>query len=259
MMNEYFKIDNFGLMISVFVMFIVMLISSLNQLKLTKEIFIGTLRSFFQLFLMGFVLKYTFQHSHWFYTFSLLIMMIIFAAYEAYKRIKVKNIRLFEYLLFSLIIGSVIPLSAIFYLVIKIKPWYNIQFIIPISGMVVANSMTALSLGLKNFLLEVDTNRSLIETKLSLGASSSNSIQPIFQRSFYNGILPSINSLMVLGIAKLPGMMTGQILAGVAPMESVKYQLMIMYMISFSTTLSLLILLKLSKKIVFNNRDQLVV
>lgn len=259
MMNEYFKIDNTGLMISVFAMFIVMLISSLNRLKLSKEIFIGTIRSFFQLFLMGFVLKYTFQHSHWYYTFSLLIMMILFATYEAYKRIKIKNFKVFQYLLFSLTIGSMIPLSMIFYLVIKIKPWYNIQFIIPISGMIVANSMTALSLGLKNFLQEIDTNRCLIETKLSVGSSSALSVRSIFQRSYYNGILPSINSLMVLGIAKLPGMMTGQILAGVSPLESVKYQLMIMYMISFSTALSLLILLKLSKKIVFNQRDQIII
>ncbi len=258
-MNEYFKIDNMGLMISVFAMFIVMLISSLNHLKLSKEIFIGTLRSFFQLFLMGFVLKYTFQHSHWYYTFSLLIMMILFATYEAYKRIKIKNYQLFQYILFALTIGSLIPLSVIFYLVIKIKPWYNIQFIIPISGMIVANSMTALSLGLRNFLQEIETNRLLIETKLSLGATSKNSIKPIFQKSYYNGILPSINSLMVLGIAKLPGMMTGQILAGVSPLESVKYQLMIMYMISFSTALSLLILLELSKKIVFNQREQIII
>ncbi len=258
-MNEYFRIGNPGLFFSVLAMFFVMIISSLNRLKLSKEILIGTIRSFFQLFLMGFVLRYTFQNSRWYITISLFIMMLLFATYEAYKRVQIRNTKFFYYILFSLSIGSLIPLAMIFYLIIGIKPWYNVQFIIPISGMIVANSMTALSLGLNNFLQEIDSNRLLIETKLSLGANSTNAIRIIFQKSYYNGILPTINALMVLGIAKLPGMMTGQILAGIPPLESVKYQLMIMYMISFSTALSLLILLKLSKRIVFNNREQLVI
>lgn len=257
-MNEYFIIDNWGLGISVLSMFIVMILSSINRLKLSKEIFIGTIRSFIQLFLMGFLLKYTFANSHWAITIVLFVAMLLFASSEAYKRIKIKDLKIFRYILISLGIGSIIPLSMIFYLVIKIEPWYNIRFIIPITGMIMANSMTALALGLKNYLDEISANKSLIEAKLSLGANARESISSIFRKSYYNGLLPSINALMVLGIAKIPGMMTGQILAGTSAIESVKYQLMIMYMISFSTAISLLILLRLAKKIVFNRREQLV-
>ncbi len=256
-MNNYLRIDNIGLLISVSTMFVVMLLSSLNRLKLTKDILIATIRSFIQLFIMGYVLKYTMTHSHWYFTAVLFLFMLFFAAYEAYKRLKIKLRGLFAYILFSLSIGSLIPLVLIFYFILKIKPWYDIQYIIPISGMIVANSMTALSLGLNNYISDIQNSRLMIESKLSLGAKPSLAVKNTFQNSYYNGILPSINSLMVLGIAKLPGMMTGQILAGAMPIESVKYQLMIMYMITFSNALSLLLLFKLSDKIIFNNREQL--
>ena len=259
MMNNYLKIDNLGLFISVAVMFIVMFLASINRLKLTKDIFIGTIRAFIQLFIMGFILRYTFTHSHWIFTAILFLFMLLFAAYEAYKRLKFKSSRLFQYILISLSAGSLIPLFIIFYLILKIKPWYNIRYIIPISGMIVANSMTALSLGLNNYMTDIKNNRMMIYSKLSLGATAPYSVIDIFQKAYYNGILPSINSLMVLGIAKLPGMMTGQILAGVMPIESVKYQLMIMYMITFSNSISLLLLLKLANKVIFNAQEQLLI
>ncbi len=258
-MSNYLAIDNFGLFLSVFVMFIVMLLASLNRLNLTKEIIIGTIRSFIQLFIMGFVLKYTFIHSNWIFTIVLFLFMLVFAAYEAYKRLKFKRKEIFWHIFFALSVGSLIPLFLIFYPILKIRPWYNIRYIIPISGMIVANSMTAISLGLNNYIADIQNNRLKILAKLSLGASPSYSVTDIFRKSYYNGILPSINSLMVLGIAKLPGMMTGQILAGAMPVESVKYQLMIMYMITFSNSISILILLKLSNKLIFNEREQLTI
>jgi len=274
-MSNYISISNTSLMLSLSLMFVVIIISILNKLNIIGSILLGTVRSFVQLTFMGYVLSLIFDLQKWYFTITILLIMLIFATMDSYKRIdfrfdpvcKKKGIfkknlsscypKTFRYCLLSMVLGNLLPLAFIFYLVLNVSPWYNPQYIIPISAMIISNTMTAISLFLNTFGNQIKLRLLEVEAKLSLGSSPAGAINLIKNNSIKSGLIPTINTLMVLGIVKLPGMMTGQILGGVDPIESVRYQLLIMYTIAASTALSLFILAYLTEKALFNHREQI--
>ena len=256
-MNDYILISNTSLLISVSLMLVVAIIGFINKLGITKNVLLGTIRSFAQLTLMGYVLEWIFDLSRWYFTVLMIIVMIIFATYDSYKRIDFRPGKTFFCCLTSMVIGTAFPLAFMFYIVLKIAPWYNPQYVIPISAMVISNTMTAISIALNTFGNDLRLRRYEVEAKLSLGAKKGLALEAIRKSAIKAGLIPTINALMVLGIVKLPGMMTGQILGGVSPIESVKYQLLIMYMISSAAAVSLFILVYLVENGVFNNREQI--
>jgi putative ABC transport system permease protein len=256
-MNDYITISNTSLIVSVSLMLVVAVIGLLNKLGITKNVLLGTIRSFAQLTLMGYVLEWIFDLEKWYLTVLMLMIMITFATYDSYKRIDFRIGKTFVCCFSSMLIGNAFPLAFMFYLVLQVTPWYNPQYVIPISAMVISNTMTAISICLNTFGSELRLRRFEVEAKLSLGAKKSTALEMIRKSSIKAGLIPTINALMVLGIVKLPGMMTGQILGGVAPIESVKYQLLIMYMISSATAVSLFLLVYMVERGVFNEREQI--
>ena len=257
-MGEYISISNWGLFGSIAFMLLVALVAFLAKLGITKSIFIGTIRSFFQLILMGYVLSYVFNANKWYFTILIVIIMFVFAAWDSYKSIKFKPKKIFAHSLLAMFLGSVFPLAYLFYGLLTLNTWYDPQYIIPISAMVISNTMSGISICLNHFGSNLKLKKLEVEAKLSLGASSNLATEEIQKSSIRAGLIPTITALMVLGIVKLPGMMTGQIIGGVDPVESVKYQLLIMYIISASTAVSLYILVKLLQSSIFNKRGQLV-
>lgn len=258
-MDSYISISNTVVVLSLLLMVVVLLIGFIKKLGITKNVFVGTVRSFLQLFAMGYILSFIFDAQKWYYTALILIIMFGFASFDSYKRINFKPRSIFWISLIANFIGSVIPLAFMFYVVLRVKPWYEPQYIIPISAMVISNTMNSISICLNNFGNEMKLRRLEIETKLALGASCKASTEVIQKNSIKAGLIPTINALMVLGIVKLPGMMTGQILGGVNPVDSVKYQLLIMYMISAATAISLYILVIYVNRAIFSKRAQLLV
>lgn len=274
MNDQYIMISNTSLAVSVALMAVVVLISLLNRLNITRSIILGTVRSFAQLTIMGYVLGWIFGVQRWYLTIVMLAVMLVFATIDSYKRIdfrfepkcqlrgmsrliKLSSQKTFWYCLSSMVMGCIAPLSFMFYIILRVSPWYNPQYIIPISAMVISNTMTAISICLNSYGSELRLRLLEVEAKLSLGAKPSIASELIRKNAIKAGLIPTINALMVLGIVKLPGMMTGQILGGVSPVESVKYQLLIMYMISSSTAISLFMLAFLTEKAIFNEREQI--
>lgn len=272
--EQYIAISNSSLAISAAAMLVVAIIALLYKLNITRSILLGTVRSFAQLTIMGNVLGWIFDVRQWYLTVLMLIVMLFFATIDSYKRIDfrfepkcpLKGLRrlvkqcgqkTFWYCLSSMVMGCIAPLAFMFYIVVRVSPWYNPQYIIPMSAMVISNTMTAISICLNTYGNELRLRLLEVETKLSLGARPSKAIELIRKNAVKAGLIPTINVLMVLGIVKLPGMMTGQILGGVAPVESVRYQLLVMYVISASTAISLFILAALTQRAVFNDREQI--
>jgi len=256
-MSDYIVISNTSVLISLGLMLIVAIIGLINKLGITRSVIIGTIRSFAQLTIMGYILGWIFDMQRWYFTVLMLIIMIAFATYDSYKRIDFRPGKTFFCCLSAMLVGNALPLAFMFYMVLQITPWYDPQYVIPISAMVISNTMTAISICLNTFGSELRLRRYEVEAKLSLGASKSLALEAIRKSAMKAGLIPTINALMVLGIVKLPGMMTGQILGGVAPIESVKYQLLIMYMISSAAAISLFLLVYLVERGVFNHRDQI--
>ncbi|MCL2064429.1 MAG: iron export ABC transporter permease subunit FetB [Candidatus Cloacimonetes bacterium] len=257
MENDYIHITNWGLFGSIGFMLLVALVAFLAKLGITKSIFIGTIRSFLQLILMGYVLSFIFKANEWYYTVLIVLIMYVFAAWDSFKGIKFRPKNIFTNSFLAMFLGSIFPLIYMFYALMTVKPWFNPQYIIPISAMVISNTMSGISICLNHFGSNIKLRKLEVEAKLSLGANINQATEEIQKSSIKAGLIPTVNALMVLGIVKLPGMMTGQIIGGVDPVESVKYQLLIMYIISASTAVSLYILVKLIKSSIFNKRGQL--
>lgn len=122
---------------------------------------------------------------------------------------------------------------------IRPDPWFAPQYAIPLFGMILGNAMTGISLGLDALTTAVVAEKPAIEARIALGASRFEALQPILRQALRRGLMPTINAMAAMGIVSLPGMMTGQILAGVPPEQAVRYQLLIMFLISGSTGLGL--------------------
>ena len=116
-----------------------------------------------------------------------------------------------------------------------IGPKDDPRYAIPLLGMVLGNTMTGVSLGLNGLATGLVTRRAGVEARLMLGASRHEALRPVVRAALRNAMMPIINAMSASGVVSLPGMMTGQILGGVAPSEAVKYQILIMFLIAGGT------------------------
>jgi putative ABC transport system permease protein len=253
-MNGSNTIDITSLLIASSLVLVTLFFSYWQKLKLEKEVLIGVIRAIVQLVIVGYILKYIFGFENPFFTTLLLLFMIFNAAKNASKRGKVVRKGLIISFL-SITIGTLVTLAV---LVLSKTIQYEPYQIIPVSGMIIGNSMVALGLCYKQIASDFKNKREEVETKLSLGADILPSSIEIIRDSIKTGMLPTIDSAKTLGIVSLPGMMTGLILAGISPMEAIKYQIMVTFMLLSTTSISSFIACYLSYRSFFNNRKQLI-
>ncbi|HOJ10662.1 MAG TPA: iron export ABC transporter permease subunit FetB [Clostridiales bacterium] len=225
-----------------------------QKLKLEKETIISVVRAVIQLIAVGYILEYVFGYKNPVFTTLLLLFMTFNAAYNAAKRGKaIKNGLLISFL--SILTGTLVTLTI---LILSKAVQYEPYQIIPVSGMIISNSMVALGLCYKQMTSDFKDKREEVETKLSLGADILPSSIEIIRNSIKTGMLPTIDSAKTLGIVSLPGMMTGLILAGTPPLEAIKYQIMVTFMLLSTTSISSFIACYLSYRGFFNSRKQLI-
>ncbi|MCX8131720.1 MAG: iron export ABC transporter permease subunit FetB [Clostridia bacterium] len=223
-----------------------------------KEILISTARMTIQLVLTGYILVYIFENSNPFFTLLIITVMEAFAINNVYKRAKTKiSARLKKLIALSMIAGTVSSLIYFLFVVINVSPWYNPRYFIPIAGMIVGNSMTGISLGVVRLIDGMKTHKHLIESSLMLGASPKTASKNIINNAFDSAILPTINTMVSMGIVSLPGMMTGQVLSGTSPVTAIGYQIAIMLGILGSVSLTVIIFVQLGYKTFFNEHQQL--
>ncbi|RCX14347.1 putative ABC transport system permease protein [Anaerobacterium chartisolvens] len=253
-MNGSNAIDITSLLIASSLVLVTLFFSYWQKLKLEKETIISVIRSIIQLIAVGYVLEYVFGFKSPVFTTLLLIFMIFNAAYNAAKRGKaIKNGLTISFL--SIAAGTVVTLAVlVFSKTIQYEPYQ----IIPVSGMIISNAMVALGLCYKQIASDFKNKREEVETKLSLGADILPSSIEIIRDSIKTGMLPTIDSAKTLGIVSLPGMMTGLILAGTSPMEAIKYQIMVTFMLLSTTSISSFIACYMSYRGFFNGRKQLI-
>lgn len=257
MSDSYIKIDNISLLTAIAFMAIAILISYIEKTKLEKDFFVGTLRCFVQLMIVGYILKAIFDADKWYWVALTLVVMICVAGFEAIRREKKKGRYTFPIVTAAIAAGSISVITVTIIFVVKVKSWYDPQYIIPMMGMLIGNAMNGASLLIDRLHSEIKSNRDKIETKLSLGATPKMAVGQHVWESIRAAMIPAINYLMVIGLVTLPGMMTGQIIAGADPSDSVRYQIVIMYMITASTSITVFISAILAYRRFFNKNLQL--
>nr|WP_229191076.1 ABC transporter permease [Bradyrhizobium brasilense] len=136
-------------------------------------------------------------------------------------------------------------------------PWYHPRYALPLLGMILGNTMTGISLGLDVLTKGLVRERTAIESCLALGGTRYQAVLPVVRDGLRSGFMPIINSIAAVGLVSLPGMMTGQILAGVEPIEAVKYQLLIMFLIAGGTGLGTLAAVMGGARLLTDHRHRL--
>jgi len=226
-------------------------------LGLGKDLVVGTLRTFAQLFLMGFVLVQVFALSWWWLTLLLFAGMIFFAARIVAGRVKDHRVPVFWPVFGSMLLAYMTVSVVVVGLVVQATPWWEPRFFLPLGGMVVGNSMNAVALSLERLFSEVRARRAEVQMRLSLGAEGSEAAADMSAAAVRAGMIPSINSMMGVGVVFIPGMMTGQILAGADPLLAIKYQIVVMLMLVGSTSLGSVAAVLLARRRMFTPAHQL--
>jgi putative ABC transport system permease protein len=171
--------------------------------------------------------------------------MIIVASRTVTQRQKNRTKKLSYLVGFAMTAGSGITVFIATQILLQIKPWYEPHYLIPLAGMVIGNSMNGSTLAIERIDSEIQLRKMEIEAYLALGATARQAAGNCLKAAMKAALIPTINSMMVVGIVALPGMMTGQILSGTSPIIAVKYQIIIMYMIALSVAISSFILVNL--------------
>ncbi|MBF7095510.1 ABC transporter permease [Alkalibacter mobilis] len=239
---------------------ILLIIVKTRGISREREILISSVRMTLQLVFTGYVLVFIFENPSPLLTVAVIIIMEIFAVNNIYKRSKNSLSRSLKRIIaFSMVSGTIFSLVYFLLVVVRIAPWYDPRYFIPIAGMLIGNSMTGISLGVNNMVSNMYTQRLLVESALMLGATPKMAAKEITDTAFDSAILPTINSMLGMGIVFLPGMMTGQILSGTSPVTAIEYQIAIMMGILGSVSLSVILFVQLGYGTFFNERSQLVI
>ncbi len=209
------------------------------HLGLERQLLIASLRMVVQLLLLGLVLKFIFETVSPLFTLLAALVMIMFAGYEIFAR---QERRLSGWWGYGIGTGCILfggALVTVYALVTQLEPdpWYHPRYALPLLGMILGNMMTGIALGLTTLSNRAVRERNSIETMLALGFPRADAFRPLVREAMRAGMIPIINSMSAVGLVSIPGMMTGQILAGADPWDAIKYQILIMFLIAGSTVI----------------------
>lgn len=228
-----------------------------QNIDIKKDVSVGTIRTFVQLLAVGYVLKWLFDIENLPLLFVVLTMMVAFASWEGMKRPEFKIPHLYPILFFSIVISAGLILALTIGLVIPVDPWWRPNYFLPLAGILIGNSLNGAALTADRLSSEIHQRRLEIEASLALGANATQAINRSLRAAVKGALIPSINSLMTVGIVHLPGIMVGQILAGTPPVQAIKYQIVIMYMLLGTKAIGSILTGMLVYRQFFTHRHQL--
>lgn len=229
------------------------------QLGVERQLLTSAARSTIQLLLIGLVLKLLFDNVHLLWVTLMAGVMISVAGREVMVRQKRRFTGWWGFGVgsLSMFVSSFTVTVMSLVLLIGTQPWYAPQYAIPLLGMILGNTMNGISLGLDRLTQEATQKRPVIESRLALGQSWPQAIAESRREAIRVGLIPIVNAMSAAGIVSLPGMMTGQILAGTPPVEAVKYQILVMFLIAAGTGFGTVVAVGLASRRLFDERQRL--
>ena len=207
------------------------------RLRLEGRLALGVLRTIVQLLLLGLVLRWVFAAGQWHHAVALMIVMTIVAGVAAVRRVERRYAGLLLDSILAIWVSTWCVAAVGIFGVVQVPVDRLAQYGIPLLGMVLHNTLTGMSLGIDRLGSELAGRRDEVETLLALGATRWEAAQDAIRQAVRTGLIPTLNTMMVLGIVSIPGMMTGQLLAGVDPLQAAMYQMVIMFLIATGASL----------------------
>jgi putative ABC transport system permease protein len=226
---------------------------------LARQLLLAGLRTAIQLSLIGLVLKTLFAHANLLWVALLALLMLAIAGREVMARQHRRFAGLQGYGIgvVSMFVSSFS--IALFALIVVVgnHPWYQPQYAIPLLGMLLGNTMNGIALALDRLTHSAWEQRETIEARLVLGQGVADAMSDIRGQVLRSGLIPIINAMAAAGVVSLPGMMTGQILAGAEPVQAVKYQIMIMFLSAGGAGFGAFLAIHLGVRRLFDERERL--
>ncbi len=229
------------------------------RLNLHRQLVWSALRMVVQLVAVGFLLRLIFALHSPAATVGVVVVMAAIAAREIAARPK-QRFKDWTGILLSaagVSITTVVTVGLALATAIRPHPWFDPRYAIPLSGIVLGSVLNAGSLSLDTVLGGAAKARGAIEAQLALGVSFTTAVAPLFREAVRRGLLPIINQMSAAGVVTLPGIMTGQIMAGLDPLEAVKYQILLMFLLAGASGLSAVIIAALSLGSLTDDRQRL--
>jgi putative ABC transport system permease protein len=228
-----------------FVVFVGVLSLRLS-LGLEKDLAIATVRTYLQLIALGLVLRWVFGVESAWLVLGILVLMMAAAAQTIVRRAPDAPPGILGNSMVTMLLTGFIVTFAVTGLVVQVEPWYRAQYVIPIAGMVLGNSMNGIALALERTFADMDSHAEEILALTALGATPWEAAGDHVRTAIRAGLIPTINSMAAAGVVFIPGMMTGQVLAGADPLTAAAYQVVIMLMVSAATAMGAVLAVMLS-------------
>jgi putative ABC transport system permease protein len=254
--KPYVELSYFQVALAALLIVINGAISVLLKLDLERRLLIAAVCTIVQLLVIGLVLEWVFRLDRWYIVLGMMTVMTLVASIAAITRTAFRYPGIWARSVVATWVSSWLVASLALTVIIQVRPWYTPQYAIPLLGMILGNTLNGVSLGLDRLGSELSGRRDQVEGSLALGATRWEAARPLVQQAIKTGLIPTINAMMVVGIVSLPGMMTGQLLAGTSPVEAVKYQIVIMFLIASGTALGTVLVVLLSFRRLFNEDHQ---
>ena len=215
-------------------------LSLLLGLGLHRQIGVAAVRMVVQLLLVGYALRLVFALATPALILSVVVLMALVAAREVAARPQARLRRRGNLVVSLIVVGATTALTAVLALTTAIRPhpWWAPQYAIPLGGIILGSVLNAASLSLDHVLGTVARERAAVEAQLALGTPYAQATRALLQAATRQGVLPIVNQMSAAGVITLPGIMTGQILAGLDPVEAVKYQILLMFLLGGSSVLA---------------------
>lgn len=207
------------------------------DLGLGRAIWTAAARCYIQLLLLGFALSYIFLWDSPQLTMAWLGLMAVFTAWTVRSRLRRFPQRVFGPVLAAILVSGFAITFGVTVGVIGLTPWHDARYLLPIGGMVFGNSMNGIALTLERLFSDLDQRNDRVEAWLALGATPWEASRDAARSAIAAGLIPTINGMATVGIVWIPGIMTGQVLAGADPSDAARYQIVVMLMIAAATAL----------------------
>ena len=239
-------------------------VSAWQRLGLARGFVVGAVRAVVQLVVVGYVLVYVFATPRWWLVLLALAVMLVAATATATRRRSGRGDGVDRRALWlicgtAMLLGAGLTLAYVTGVVLRVRPWYDPRYLIPLFGMIVGNAMNGAALAAERLASEMEARRGEVEAYLALGATPARAAAEPVRRALTAALIPAVNGLMVVGLVQLPGMMTGQILAGQSPLLAVRYQIVVAFMLAGATAATSAVVVLWYRRTFFTAAAQLAV
>ncbi|OZG67537.1 ABC transporter permease [Bifidobacterium eulemuris] len=251
-----YSIDIWGLLVAMLMVVAAAAVSGIMRMGVGRTLLWSACRALLQLCAMGFVMGFVIKANNPWLVFALIAVMLVAGVQITLSRAKGVPKGLAGPVLLSLVVTMTMMIALVAELIVRPQPWYAPQLVVPLTGMLLGNTVSALAVGLSRFYESMGERRDEIDTLLALGASKWEAARPSVVSSIRLGLLPTTASLASSGIVTIPGMMAGQVIAGGDPLDAAKYQFVILAAIAALTLLADSLIMLMVYKTCFTADDQ---